>query len=850
MASLAKVISKLPKKKGVKAYHSSPHDFDKFEWSPRTSMTGEGAQAYGAGLYFAESPKVSGRGGDYWRQFFNKMKSGPERTAAGAMFSNRFDPEEAIGVLERGTKYHSDRSIPGRYAEGPDVELGHSLLADESQQALEMLRSGKIVGPRTYEVNIDADPNAFLDWDKALSEQPEAVRRKLADTSFLYHADLAGMKDPTGSQLLREIIGDHPSGTKPLKEAGIPGIKFLDAGSRGKGIAQVQVMYKGQPHGDPIPVQAWNQVDQLTNDYRAKGYDVEVQDLGTRNYVVFDDKLISIVRKYGIAGASAMLGYNILDGMSNAQAAELQKQAYPTDSKNTNTKSLANFLKDRGAAATQGASTMFDGETGRDKNIPDQLADIGTQAVAGINRGVASLPGLPKDLAGLADWGLDAFGVSDNETLRNVINPGRMWPISGEDSIKAWESVAGDLPEAETDLGAVTDFLAQFATPGPGELGGAMSLSALMALPANKRLVTLVDEAKRLGVEPKVLANYYSGIKYNNPKIMSPNATAPEDWMKLVEDVPSQTPVKRRPEGLIGRTVYSAPGDMASTSIVHGINGRNVNPAQPGGGPRFTVKQKRIDEGAVWAGAPTAATGAINKSKAITDAGGDPLMINTTMASDATDYNAATADLVLQDIQAGKKTKAERKRLNDFLLEKFGPNGPDKTRIDNFDPKSFPGIDTDKNLEKTRALLLNNAPGPHGQMRTRMVKAFDGRDALDMGAPEIGPIRFAIADPDFALNDAQWAGGSLFKVDPNGKAIPSDHGTYAASYPGWGEGELDGRVPVGYLMPDWVKTNARQPLKPDGTLSSNDWYTFGRQGPTQKITEEMVDRWYKLGLFK
>ena len=51
-------------------------------------------------------------------------------------------------------------------------------------------------------------------------------------------------------------------------------------------------------------------------------------------------------------------------------------------------------------------------------------------------------------------------------------------------------------------------------------------------------------------------------------------------------------------------------------------------------------------------------------------------------------------------------------------------------------------------------------------------------------------------------------------------------------------------------MPDWVKTNARQPLKPDGTLSSNDWYTFGRQGPTQKITEEMVDRWYKLGLFK
>jgi hypothetical protein len=44
-----------------------------------------------------------------------------------------------------------------------------------------------------------------------------------------------------------------------LREAGIPGIKYLDAGSRGAGD-------------------------------------------GTRNYVVFDDSLIDIIRKYGLAG--------------------------------------------------------------------------------------------------------------------------------------------------------------------------------------------------------------------------------------------------------------------------------------------------------------------------------------------------------------------------------------------------------------------------------------------------------------------------------------------------------------------------------------------------------------------
>ena len=53
--------------KGIRAYHSSPHDFDKFDLAK--IGTGEGAQVYGHGLYFAESPAVSGQGGQYWQQF-------------------------------------------------------------------------------------------------------------------------------------------------------------------------------------------------------------------------------------------------------------------------------------------------------------------------------------------------------------------------------------------------------------------------------------------------------------------------------------------------------------------------------------------------------------------------------------------------------------------------------------------------------------------------------------------------------------------------------------------------------------------------------------------------------------
>jgi hypothetical protein len=43
--------------KGIKAYHGSPHDFERFDLSK--IGTGEGAQAYGHGLYFAESEGVA-----------------------------------------------------------------------------------------------------------------------------------------------------------------------------------------------------------------------------------------------------------------------------------------------------------------------------------------------------------------------------------------------------------------------------------------------------------------------------------------------------------------------------------------------------------------------------------------------------------------------------------------------------------------------------------------------------------------------------------------------------------------------------------------------------------------------
>ena len=53
---LAKIIE-AGKKAGIRAYHGSPYEFDEFK--TESIGTGDGTQAFGRGLYFAESEDVA-----------------------------------------------------------------------------------------------------------------------------------------------------------------------------------------------------------------------------------------------------------------------------------------------------------------------------------------------------------------------------------------------------------------------------------------------------------------------------------------------------------------------------------------------------------------------------------------------------------------------------------------------------------------------------------------------------------------------------------------------------------------------------------------------------------------------
>lgn len=137
-----------------------------------------------------------------------------------------------------------------------------------------------------YEVNLRVDPNRLLDWDAPLAQQP-AVRDAAFRDPMLgqglpqyFENNQRAFPAPTGGQMhdALKLMGFTPEQiASRLREAGVPGIRYLDGSSRAAGE-------------------------------------------GTRNVVMFDDSLVDIVRRYGLAGLLAGGGAAAASGGAEAAA--------------------------------------------------------------------------------------------------------------------------------------------------------------------------------------------------------------------------------------------------------------------------------------------------------------------------------------------------------------------------------------------------------------------------------------------------------------------------------------------------------------------------------------------------
>ena len=374
----------------IKAYHGSPHDFDAFDASK--IGTGEGAQAYGHGLYFAEREDIAKA---YRENLAGKPRDkrvtldGEDVYASGGVYQTTDDQRLKNGLTELHGRAHfkkpgkeSIAALRGdlqktidnyRYYHAKGETMSGDLRqdqwrlaeAEDALYALDTLGDRLDIAPphqpgKTYEVNLHASPDELLDWDTPLSAQPQKVREalskygveptppdlikeaedQLADYWKEYEAalrkgdkgrvdifersirqaefDIEKLKkasDMTGKDAYREIAKSDRVASQRLREAGVPGIRYLDQGSRGGRPSQpydfrVLLPEKaGGPDRYQVTITDGPKSPVFTSETEARAWLRSHQPKETYNIVITDDTLIEIAKKYGIPLATVQAAY-------------------------------------------------------------------------------------------------------------------------------------------------------------------------------------------------------------------------------------------------------------------------------------------------------------------------------------------------------------------------------------------------------------------------------------------------------------------------------------------------------------------------------------------------------------
>ena len=284
---------------GFTAYHGSPHSFERFDISK--IGTGEGAQAYGHGLYFGEHPTVA--------ETYRNRLAGPS-SSGRVTFDNRpltneeggpgeawldrslTDPETGVHprdvyyhfqssygrpdvvrrALREAAQYSQDRVENPFHTERTSASGREALLklwresAAHDKAAIDWFEkhghrlAGAFPG-HAYKVRIKANPEHFLDWDASVGEQHPVVQA--AFRALMPHEFKGGddhLLRGTGAQAYRNLA-DHLGGGRRRNDAvaseallaqGVPGVRFWDQGSRAASMGTRNYVTF---HHDPVEIE-------------------------------------------------------------------------------------------------------------------------------------------------------------------------------------------------------------------------------------------------------------------------------------------------------------------------------------------------------------------------------------------------------------------------------------------------------------------------------------------------------------------------------------------------------------------------------------------------------------------
>jgi len=255
------------------AWHGTPHRFEKF--STKHIGSGEGAQVYGWGLYFASNEKVA----RWYKDKLSKEKDGPVTVKLNGVVQNfyRLDespqailtkiiarvalPKDRSAFIWEKVIYDVDKKLENsikhlnvlKQSGAKENTLGGAI--DGVQYWRDVLRLAKewevskyveVSKPKRgalYKVELAPQEDEYLLWDEPLEEQSKKVRTAVLPTL----KEWARIDDPdhinymfgtSGKGFYSELVsrlGSQSEASAYLYSLGIRGNKYLDGNSRSKG---------------------------------------------------------------------------------------------------------------------------------------------------------------------------------------------------------------------------------------------------------------------------------------------------------------------------------------------------------------------------------------------------------------------------------------------------------------------------------------------------------------------------------------------------------------------------------------------------------------------------------------
>ncbi len=312
-----------PRSEIIDAYHGSPHEFEQF--SMDRIGTGEGAQVYGHGLYFAGNPEVArSYEKDLGRtvNFDGFPLNVGNRPNSGIATTGNENVDDLIGAF--GGDVNAAIADETRFLQTLDPNSESYKSTKRDLDALIDIKDRITVENKSgsfYNVNLNVEPEDLLDYNASLAEQSPKVRKQIES--------MLRIREPDG-------IFINPDGTIEQDVSGRMIYDYLAEIERDKIYSAVDSMNKRlselsdeidsisvgyDQFTDPRGYDLKNEYDRLlaeranfvgrddpremaSNRLRENGI-LGIQYLdgnsraageGTRNYVIFDDSLIDTKR--------------------------------------------------------------------------------------------------------------------------------------------------------------------------------------------------------------------------------------------------------------------------------------------------------------------------------------------------------------------------------------------------------------------------------------------------------------------------------------------------------------------------------------------------------------------------